>query len=238
MILQKLKEFNKDFGKLGGIALVTTFLPIVGSTLLLTVVYQVSPWLQDNKEIGVVLFVTVMTILSGVALLATNILGIVSGFAFNFQIGIVAQLLGIIGASTVMFLLAKRYASKHFLSTIDEKPKLKAIHNALLNESVFKTLLIITLIRLSPAMPFAVSNFIMSASGISFRTFILGTILGMTPRASALVFVGSSLSELNFSEPQESWMLIVGIASTVLAVVVVGVVSKRALNNLIVEQTV
>lgn len=238
MILQKLKEFNKDFGKLGGIALVTTFLPIVGSTLLLTVVYQVSPWLQDNKEIGVVLFVTVMTILSGVALLATNILGIVSGFAFNFQVGIIAQLLGIIGASTVMFLLAKRYASKNFFSTIDQKPKLKAIHNALLNESVFKTLLIITLIRLSPAMPFAVSNFIMSASGISFKTFILGTILGMAPRASAVVFVGSSLSELNFSEPQESWMLIVGIVSTVLAVMVVGVVSKRALNNIIVEQTV
>lgn len=230
-------NYFKDFGKIGGIALLTTFLPIVGSMFLLTVVYQISPWLQENREVGVVIFVTFMTILSGVALLATNILGIVSGFAFDFQMGIVAQLLGIIGASTVMFLLAKRYASKNFLSTIDQKPKLKAIHHALLNENVFKTLLIITLIRLSPAMPFAVSNFIISASGVTFRTFILGTILGMTPRASALVFVGSSLSELDFSEPQESWMLILGIGATILAVIVVSVVSKRALNNLIVEQS-
>lgn len=236
MKLNKLKEFVKDFGKIGGIAGATMVLPIVGSTLLLTVVYQIGPWLQGNKEIGVIIFVAFMTIFSGLALLATNILGIVSGFAFDFQVGIAAQILGIAGASTLMFILAKRYASKNFLTTIDQKPKLKAIHNALLNESFWKTLIIITLIRLSPAMPFAVTNFIVSASGVSFRTFFIGTILGMTPRASALVFVGSSLSELNFSEPQESWLVILGILATVLAALAVSIVSKRALNNLIVEQ--
>lgn len=235
-LLRKLKELKKDFGKIGGMAGVTMVLPIFGSMLLLTLVYQISPWLQENREIGVMIFVVFMTICSGLALLATNVLGIVSGFAFDFQVGILAQIVGIAGASTVMFLLAKRYASKNFLSTIDQKPKLKAIHNALLNENVFKTLLIITLIRLSPAMPFAVTNFIISASGISFKTFLLGTILGMTPRASAVVFVGSSLSELNFSQPQDSWILIIGIVATVLAVVVVSVISKRALNNLVVEQ--
>jgi uncharacterized membrane protein YdjX (TVP38/TMEM64 family) len=232
----KITKFKKDFGKIGAVAGITTVMPIVGSMFLLTVVYQISPWLQENKEIGVLIFVVFMTIFSGLALLATNILGIVSGFAFDFTIGIVAQIVGLAGASTLMFLLAKRYASKNFLSIIEEKPKLKAIHHALLNESVFKTLLIITLIRLSPAMPFAVTNFIISASGVSFKTFILGTVLGMTPRASAVVFVGSSLSELNFSQPQESWLLILGIAATILSVLAIGTISRRALNNLILKQ--
>lgn len=232
---EKLRKFKKEFGKFGAIAGVTTVLPIVGSMFLLTVVYQIGPWLQDNREIGVLAFVVLMTVFSGLALLATNILGIVSGFAFDFPVGILAQIIGLAGASTLMFLLAKRYASKNFLSIIDEKPKLKAIHHALLNENVFKTLLIITLIRLSPAMPFAVTNFIISASGVSFKTFILGTILGMTPRASAVVFVGSSLSELNFSQPQESWLLILGIAATILSVFVVSTVSRRALNKLVLE---
>jgi uncharacterized membrane protein YdjX (TVP38/TMEM64 family) len=236
MNLQKLKDLFKDFGKIGGMAGVTTFLPIVGSAILLTVIYQFGPWLQENREIGVLIFVSLMTIFSGLALLATNVLGIVSGFAFDFQIGIAAQIAGIIGASTLMFWLAKRFVAEEFLSTIEEKPKLKAIHNALLNESTWKTLLIITLLRLSPAMPFAVTNFLMSTTGISFKTFLAGTILGMTPRASAVVFVGSSLTELNFSEPQELWILIVGIAATILAVVVVSLFSKRALANLTVEQ--
>ena len=235
---KKILQIWGDFGIFGGMAGATVILPIVGSMFLLTVVYQISPWLQNNQGIGFLIFVSFMTIFSGLALLATNILGIVSGFAFKFQIGFIAQICGLAGAASLMFLLAKRYVSKNFLSTIDQKPKLKAIHHALLNESIFKTLLIITLIRLSPAMPFAVTNFIISASGVSFRTFILGTVLGMPPRATALVFVGSSLSELNFSEPQEWWMIFLGVSATILSVIVISIVSKRALNNLIIEQRV
>jgi uncharacterized membrane protein YdjX (TVP38/TMEM64 family) len=232
---RKLRETQRDLGKIGGIAGVTAVLPIVGSTIFLSGFYQLGPWLQENREVGVVIFVGFMTVFSGLALLATNILGVVSGFAFDFHLGVLAQIVGLAGASSLMFLLAKKYASANFLSIIEEKPKMRAIHGALLKENAFKTLLIVTLIRLSPAMPFALTNFIISASGISFRIFLLGTVVGMMPRASALVFVGSSLSELNFSEPQEAWLVVLGIAATVLAIIVVGMVSKRALNNLVIE---
>jgi uncharacterized membrane protein YdjX (TVP38/TMEM64 family) len=231
-ILRKLRTITKDFGKVGGMAGITTFLPIIGSAILLVAVYEIGPWLRQNKGVGVVVFVVGMSIFSGFALLATNILGIVSGFAFGFQIGVVAQMLGLVGASTIMFYPAKRFAGTNLQATIEQKPKLKAIQTALLNESFFRTLLIITLIRLSPATPFALTNFTLSAAGVSFRTFLLGTVLGMLPRTSAIVFVGSSLSELNFSQPQESWMLIVGIIATVLAIVVVGMFSKRALERI------
>lgn len=228
----------RDFGKIGSVAGITAVLPIAGSTLLLTFVYQIGPWLQEHQWFGVFMFVSFMTVFCGLALLATNILGIVSGFAFDFQMGILAQLTGIIGASTLMFLISKRYASKKFLSIIDRKPKFKAIHNALLNENFFKTILIITLIRLSPAVPFSLTNFLVSASGISFKTFILGTFLGMVPRASALVFVGSSLSELDFSQPQESWLLVLGIIATILAVCIIGILSKKALSNMVIEKNI
>lgn len=232
-----LKNLYGDFGRFGSLAGLTMALPTVGSLLLLAVVYQIGPWLQENKEIGVFLFVAVMTVFSGLALLATNILGVVSGFAFDWHIGIPAQILGITGAATVMFFLAKRYASDNLRSTIEQKPKLKAIHAALLTESTIKTLLIITLIRLSPAFPFAATNFVVSASGVSFKTFILGTILGMLPRSSAIVFVGSSLSDLNFSQPQDSWVLLLGIAATIITVIAVSMISKKALNNLTLQHS-
>jgi uncharacterized membrane protein YdjX (TVP38/TMEM64 family) len=134
-----------------------------------------------------------------------------------------------------MFYCAKRLASENLLSTIERKPKLQAIHRALLTESTWKTLLIVTLIRLSPAMPFAVTNFLVSASGISFKIFLIGTILGMLPRTSAVVFVGSSLSELNFSQPQELWVFVLGIVATLMTIIVISVISKKALNNLTVK---
>jgi hypothetical protein len=50
--------------------------------------------------------------------------------------------------------------------------------------------------------------------------------------------VGSSLSELNLSEPQEAWVLVLGIIATILAITVISLVGKRALNRLTAEQNV
>ncbi len=234
-MIQKLKNLRDEYGKFGGMAGLAMVLPAIGSATLLLMIYEIAPWLQDKRELGFFVFVLCMSVLSGFALLATNVLGIVSGFAFDFQFGILAQILGIIGASTIMFYLAKRYARENLKAIIESKPKFRAIHFALLNKNFLRTLLIITLIRLSPAMPFAVTNFTLSAAGVSLRTFLLGTFLGMLPRSAAIVFVGSSLAELNFSQPQESWIVIVGIVATIIAAIVVGVFSKKALDQITVQ---
>lgn len=232
MFYDRFRKIVVDYGLFGGMTSYTAVMPIVGSTLMLGSMYSISPWLQANWEIGVVLVVFILTALSGLALVAINILGVVSGFAFQFPVGLAAYLTGIVGAATVMFFLAKRLASGGTLALVEKKPKLNAVRRALIDESAFRTFLILVLIRLSPAIPFAATNFVVSASGISYKTFFLATVVGMLPRASAVVFVGSSLSELNFSEPQESWLVIVGIAATVFAVVLIGVVARRTVHSL------
>ncbi len=234
-MIQKLKNLLKDYGKFGGMAGLTMVLPTIGSMILLLVVYEFAPWLRERREIGFFVFVLGMSLFSGFALLATNVLGIVSGFAFDFQFGLLAQILGLIGASTIMFYFAKSYAQENLTEIIGSKPKFRAIHNALLNEKFLRTLLIITLIRLSPAMPFAVTNFALSAAGVSLRTYLLGTFLGMLPRSAAIVFVGSSLAELDFSQPQESWIIILGIVATIIATIVIGIFSKRALDQITIQ---
>lgn len=213
----------------------TAVMPIVGSTLLMGSVYTAGPWLQSNWEIGVFLLVAVMTALAGVALIATNVLGLVSGFAFDFTLGLAAYLAGIVGASSVMFCIARRYASHGLRSLLESKPKLRAVHGALLNENLLRTLIVLILIRLSPAIPFAATNFVVATSGISFPVFAVGTLIGMLPRGAAVVFVGSSLSELDFDRPQELWLVAVGIIATILVVIMLGVFSRRALNRLSAE---
>jgi uncharacterized membrane protein YdjX (TVP38/TMEM64 family) len=172
-----------------------------------------------------------VSILAGLAILPTNIVGIVSGWAFGFQFGFLAMLGAIGGALAINYFVSKRLAAQNFDQLLKSKPKLRAVHKELLKDRLVRTLVIIVLLRLSPAVPFAATNFLMSASGVSMKTFLFGTLLAYVPRTSATVFVGASLTQLNFNQPQESWLIIVGIVSTILATIVIGILSKRALNR-------
>jgi uncharacterized membrane protein YdjX (TVP38/TMEM64 family) len=228
----KLNDFRREYGKIGFWAVFAMIMPIIGLTVLLGVIYEISPWIKTNPTLSVPAFVLTISILSGLAILPTNIVGMTSGWAFGFPLGLLTMLSAIGGAVAVNFFISKRLAGKHFRQVIAEKPKIDAIHKALLDGNVGKVLSIIVLLRLSPATPFAATNFIISASGVPIRAYILGTVLGYIPRTSATVFVGSSLSQLNFEQPQESWLIILGIIATIIATIVIGVLSKRALNRL------
>lgn len=210
-------------------------MPIFGLTAFIGVIYSVSPWLRANQTEGIFAFIVSVSVLAGLAILPTNIVGMVSGWAFDFQFGLLAMLGAISGALAINYFVSKRLAGENFYKALERNPKLKAVHKSLLRESFFKALIIIILLRLSPAVPFAATNFMISASGVSIKTFLLGTLLGYLPRTSATVFVGSSLTQLNFNQPQESWMIILGIIATIAATVVIGIFSKRALNRIMAE---
>ena len=81
-------------------------------------------------------------------------------------------------------------------------------------------------------MPFALTNFLMASARVSLKSYLVGTFLGMLPRSSAVVFVGSGLSELNFDNPQNTWLLIFGIAATIIIVIIVGTISRHALERI------
>lgn len=234
-ILSKIKKLKEDFGKIGFWAGFSLVMPIFGLTAFISVIYNISPWLQANQTEGIFAFILSVAVLAGLAIIPTNVVGMVSGYAFDFKFGLLAMFGAIIGALAINYFISKRLAGKNFQEVLEKKPKLKAVHKALLKESFFKAVVIIVLMRLSPALPFAATNFMISASGVSLKTFLLGTILGHLPRTSATVFVGSSLSELNFNQPQESWLIFVGIGATICATIIVGILSKRALNRMTME---
>lgn len=240
-IKQKLKnkflELKRDFGKIGFWAVFALVMPIIGLLAFVGLIYEISPWLKANPTISVPAFIVTISLMSGLAILPTNIVGMTSGWAFGFSVGLVTMLASIAGAVSLNFFISRRLAGKNFKQVIAEKPKLNAIHQTLLHGNIYKVILIIVLLRLSPATPFAATNFVISASGVSMKSFLLGTVFGYLPRTSATVFVGSSLHQLNFEQPSESWLLILGIIATILATIIIGVLSKRALNRLTNEET-
>lgn len=233
--VRKIIRLKRDFGKIGFWAAFSLVMPIFGLMAFIGVIYSVSPWLRANQTEGIIAFIVSVAVLAGLAILPTNIVGMVSGWAFDFQFGLLAMLGAIGGALGINYFVSKRLAGENFQKVLERNPKLKVVHKSLLRESFFKAIIIIILLRLSPAVPFAATNFMISASGVSIKTFLLGTLLGYLPRTSATVFVGSSLTRLDFNQPQESWMLILGIVATIAATVVIGVLSKRALNRMTAE---
>lgn len=233
--VDKLRQLREEFGHIGFWTVFAMVMPIIGLTAFLGVIYQVSPWLEANPGFGIPTFILVISVLSGLALLPTSIVGMTSGWAFGFPLGLLTMLAAIGGAVALNFFISRRLAGKNFDRVIRTKPRLNAIHKALLGGNLWKVVAIIVLLRLSPATPFAATNFVISASGVSIKSFILGSVIGYLPRTSATVFVGSSLTRLNFEQPTESWLLILGIIATVAATLVIGVLSKRALNRLTLE---
>src|SRR5687768_15599566 len=95
----KIYNFLKELGKLTPIALVTTFLPFVGSVVLLTIAYPFGGWLKENWEVGAGLYVAIFVFFCGLALLPTNVIGLIGGWAFSFYLGIVLVIFSICAAA-------------------------------------------------------------------------------------------------------------------------------------------
>lgn len=229
---RKIYAYFKELGTLTPIALVATFLPILGSTILFMVAVPLGNWLRDNWEIGSPLFLLGIIIFCGLALLPTNVIGIIGGWAFGFRLGILVLMLGVVGAATISFLIHTRVVGEKLPKVFEKHPKAQAIYEALLEQNFRRTTLIIFLLRISVIMPFALTNFLLASARVPLNSYIVGTFLGMLPRSSAVVLVGAGLSELNFNNPQDSWLIILGIIATIISIIVIGSISKRALEKL------
>lgn len=232
-----IRVYFKDLGSLTPIAFVTAFLPILGSSMLILLAQPLGNWLRENWEIGTPLYLLGVLFFCGLALLPTNVVGIMAGWAFGFDLGIAVLISGIVGAASISFLIHSRIVGDKLPHAFDAHPKAKAIYEALTGQSVWRTTLIISLLRLSPAMPFALTNFLMAAARVPLKSFVVGTFVGMLPRSSAVVLVGAGLSELTFDNQQNTWLIVFGIAATIISVIVVGRISKHALDRLTARRT-
>lgn len=221
-----------EFGTLTPIALVTTFLPILGSSLLLVIGYPLGTWLRANQEVGAVAYTVGVAVVCGLALMPTNLIGVLGGYAFGFYLGFALLMTAIVAAAFLSFLIHRRIAGDKISDIAEKHPKAEAVYKALLGKSFSRTLLIVLLIRFSILMPFALTNFVLAAAKVRPSIFVLGTFVGMLPRSGAVVLTGAGLSELTLDAPENYWLIASGIAATLISIIVISIVSRRALEKL------
>ena len=229
--IERLRRRFAEFGKLTPIALITTFLPMVGTTVLFIVGYPLGEWLKENPGAGAVGYAFGVMIFCGLALVPTNVIGVIGGFAFGFYLGLLILITAIVGASFISFLIHGRIIGNKVPDLAEKHPKAGAVYRALVGQGFTRTATIILLIRLSIIMPFALTNFILASAKVSTATFLTGTFLGMLPRSAAVVLAGAGLSELSLETPSDFWTISFGIAATLISIIAISIISRRALER-------
>lgn len=230
-----LVSFFKRLGPAGFLAIAWTAMPPLGGFLLLAFIGDISGWLETHQLLGVVLYSVLFMFSAGFGALPTYSQALLGGWAFGPVVGFLAAWAGFVGASLIGYTIARTISKRRVEKMIDESPKARAVRDALIGHGMLRTTAIVSLIRVPPNSPFALTNLAMAASGVRLVPYVIGTALGMAPRTFAAVWLasegakrGDNLVDLLKREPVE---IIIALAITFAVLGVIGYIAKRALEK-------
>ncbi|MBX3365041.1 MAG: TVP38/TMEM64 family protein [Phycisphaeraceae bacterium] len=232
-------ETYKRLGPMGPLAILAAVMPIVGGFALLGTLNIVGPWLRDQGDMGVVIYASAFAVLAGLALLPTYAQAILGGWAFGFATGYPAAMAGFFGGALLGYAIGRGASRDRAMVLLREHPKWIAVRDALVGgeqgAGFFRTLGIVTLLRLPPNSPFALTNMVMAAVKVPRIPFALGTLIGMAPRTGIAVWAASTIQgEINkqaVSQSRPDWMVYAAIGVSVVVLVIIGAVAKRAIDK-------
>lgn len=141
-----------------------------------------------------------------------------AGYLFGALPGTATVLISATIAAGISFLLGRTFLRSWVASIAEENPTLKAIDSAVGKEG-FK---IVLLLRLSPLLPFALSNYFYGVTAVDFWPYLLATLLGFAPGTFAYVSLGQAAQVVSEgpSDTGLQWYVYVGAAAAF------GVISK------------
>ncbi len=226
-----LLQFIRSTTWLAGSAL----LPLLG----LAGVVATIPWLSAERgEMGIIfpwLVFVVGGLACGLALLPTHAYAVLMGWCFGFSLGFPLAWMGITLAGLLGYLMGRLLLRNDLHQMIQTRPRWQAVHVALLEVNPARTLILVTLLRLSPIVPFATLNLLLAAGRLSVRPYLAGTILGMGPFLVGFALIGAGLNELTFDHAKDPWLVWLGIGATLMALWLVGFTSFKVLRSMLAE---
>ena len=193
------------------------------------------PELNEIPLYALGLYVLFFAVTSGLGILPTYAQAILGGWIFGFSLGTPAALIGFTGGAMIGWVFCRLIASDSVTGWIDERPKWGAVRRAFVTENRWRTFGLVTLIRLPPNSPFAFTNLAMAAGGVRVWPYLVGTIIGMTPRtAIACAFAASasatgSVDIQTFVKDKGWWPLLVGIAALIVIFWILSHIANKAI---------
>ncbi len=187
-----------------------------------------SDWVQTLGALGVVLFILVYA-LATVLFLPGWIFTVAAGLVYGVIAGTAIALAGAIIGATLAFLCGRYLVRKRVQAATKGNRKFAAIDKAI-GEQGWK---IVGLLRLSPLIPFNLSNYFYGVTAVGFWPYLLASAIGMLPGTLLYAYLGGAgkagLSGSGGGSPLKYVLLGVGLIATIIVTVIISRAAKKAL---------
>ena len=207
--------------------------------LILSSVLPVHEWLKAFNELvaklgpsGLVIF-AVAYVLATVLFLPCSVLTVGAGFAFGIAWGTLVVSIGSTTGASLAFLISRYVARDRIVAIAEKNAKFKAIDRAIGRQG-WK---MVGLLRLSPAIPFNLSNYVYGLTAVRFWPYVLASWIGMLPVTLLYVYLGAfgqagiqaASSVGTERSPVEFALLGVGLLATVFVTIMITRMVRKVL---------
>jgi uncharacterized membrane protein YdjX (TVP38/TMEM64 family) len=144
-------------------------------------------WVGQMGTVGIFIFIGVYAIAT-VLLAPGAILTIGAGFAFGLWKGFLAVSAGATLGAALAFLVARFIARDKIEAAAQRNEKFRNIDNAIGKQGAK----LVFLLRLSPVIPFNLSNYFYGLTGVKFWPYVLASWIGMMPGTFLYVYIGTA----------------------------------------------
>ena len=222
-----------EWVKLASIALIVIGLLVIAGALPLEQgIRAVVGWVEGLGPVGPMVYAGIYLLVT-VLMIPAAAFSIAAGALFGLWWGTVAVWLGSNLGAAAAFLIARYLARDAVARKLAGFPKFKAIDRAVA-EGGWK---IVAMLRLSPAVPFNVQNYVYGLTGIRFWACVGATAVAMLPGIFMYVYLGyagrASIEAAAAGEVQRGWeqwlLLVLGLIATVAVTVYITKLARRAI---------
>ena len=230
------KQSKRAIGRLA------TLIAIVVALFLAMKFLPVQQWLRSFNDwvgqmgvAGIFIFIIVYAVAT-VLLAPGAILTIGAGFAFGLWKGFLAVSGGATLGASLAFLVARFIARDKIEAIAKGNEKFRNIDSAIGKQGAK----LIFLLRLSPVIPFNLSNYFYGLTGVKFWPYVLASWIGMMPGTFLYVYIGTAgkaavAAAAGGAAVKHGWQywtfLGVGLAATVIVTIWVTKIARNALKS-------
>jgi len=233
-------------GGLAGLALASEALQLVNTLLLLWVLNRrtgvksfaslVETFASLFGNLGYVaypVYFALIQVITILPLLSAILFIVLAGSVFGAVKGTLVVSFSLSSAAAVSATISRRVAAARGFRLADLDERVAAVDAALDKRPWSTCLLLVTLLRLSPVMPFTFSNYLAGLTFVPIWVLFIGTLLGTLPTQAVYVSAGAiGRQALKDGVKVPLPVVLIGIAATAAAIFMIGQTASAALHGI------
>src|SRR5437867_4747742 len=192
-------------------------------------------WVGQMGAVGIFIFIAVYVVAT-VLLAPGSVLTIGAGFAFGLWKGFLAVSAGATLGASLAFLVARFIAREKIEAITRRNETFRKIDNAIGKQGAK----LIFLLRLSPIIPFNLSNYFYGLTAVKFWPYVLASWIGMMPGTCLYVYIGTAgkaaaSAAAGGEAMKHGWQywtfMSVGLVATIIVTIWVTKIARNALRK-------